>query len=398
MTSEQNPIDLTRLRIQREPAPPPSGEHPRRSRWWIALAAVVILGSGVLAVRPLLSSPPEVDISLVTLSFPTQSNAVLTASGYVVAQQKAAVSSKATGRLVFLGVEEGDKVQKGEVIARIEDDDVLAALEKAKADLEVARSDDFDAAQSLERQKQLYASKLTSKADLDAAQARYSRVHAGILSAQGSVREAEVAVENTRIRAPFDGTVLTKDADVGEVVAPLAASANSRAAVVTIANMKSLQVEADVSESNITRISVDQPCEVILDANPDKRYQGKVHKIVPTADRSKATILTKVVFLDMDNRVLPEMSAKVTFLAPGARTSEENAPVLSVASAALVNRGNVPAVFRLVDGKAVETTIQTGKQYGARIQVLSGLSQGDQIILSPPSNLTSGSTVKVRGQ
>src|SRR5207253_2098668 len=190
----------------------------------------------------------------------------------------------------------------------------------------------------LARERLLGDSGFSSQASLDAAEARYERVRAGIVSAEAAVEGAQVALENTVVRAPFDGTVLTKNADVGEVVAPLAASAFSKSAVVTIADLRSLQVEADVAESNLEATSPGQPCEVVLDAYPDVRYPAVVAKIVPTADRAKATVQVKVAFRSYDARVLPEMSAKVHFLPRPSRAAADTQALLVVPSAAVVER------------------------------------------------------------
>ncbi len=397
MTSDPEKIDLSRLRIQRDDRQIDRTTAPGVNwRLWGSVLAVVVLIAIVLGVSSQFAGTAEVELSTVTLTFPSQANAVLTASGYIVAQTKAAVASKGTGRLAYLGVEEGDHVVKDQIIARLEDADVVAALERARANLGVAKADEFDASQSFERAKRLFSSNLISKSELDPAQARFDRVHASILSAAAAVREAEVALEYTRIRAPFDGTVLTKNADVGEVVAPFGAAANSRGTVVSMADMRSLQVEADVSEANITRVSAGQPCDIVLDAYPAQRYHGHVHKIVPTADRSKATVLTKVAFDDKDDRVLPEMSAKVTFLAADAGTHEKDDAVLSVLTSTLVQRNGKTAVFRVADGKAVEIQIQTGKEFGNRTVIVQGLSQGDQVVLTPDPKLASGTVVKQR--
>jgi RND family efflux transporter MFP subunit len=344
-----------------------------------------------------LSPAIEVELTTATLTYPSQANAVLTASGYVVAQQKAAVASKGTGRLVYLGVQEGDAVKKGQIIGRLEDQDVVAALVKARADLEYARADLQDAQTSRDRQRALFGSGLASKADLDAAEARFLRVRASIASAEAAVTSAEVAVENTRIRAPFDGTVLTKDADVGEMVTPFGAAANSRGAVVTMADMSSLEVEADVSESNITRVTLDQPCEIVLDAYPDVRYAGFVDKIVPTADRAKATVLTKVRFKNRDARVLPEMSAKVNFLSKELdAATAQSSPTLTVPAGSVVTRDQKQVVLLVRDGAVVEKPVRTGRHIGDRIEIMEGLVQGDQIVLRPDPGLTTGSKVKIR--
>jgi RND family efflux transporter MFP subunit len=361
------------------------------------VAAVLV--AAYLILQGSFASAREVELATASLTYPSQANAVLTASGYVVAQQKAAVASKATGRLVYLGVEEGTHVRQGQIIARLEDQDVLAALDKAKADLRVARADSVAAERNLVRVKALFSSRLAAQADLDAAESNYLRVVAGIASARANVESASVNVEYTRIRAPFDGTVLTKDADVGEIVAPFAAAANSRAAVVSIANMASLQVEADVSESNITRVSVGQRCEIVLDAYPEKRYQGVVHMIVPTADRAKATVLTKVAFLDRDSRVLPDMSAKVTFLAKDADTTAAAAPpVLTVPPSCIVERNGKSVALLVRDGRITETPVRAGGAFGNALEIKEGLAQGDHVVLRPQPDLTTGTRVKIKEQ
>jgi len=394
--------DLSGLRIRRETedttAGNPTGTRKFR-RIFVFVGLLLILVVCYVLFRGMFTSATEVDVTTASLTYPSQESAVLTASGYVVAQRKAAVASKGTGRLEYLGVEEGDRVKKGEMIARLEDQDMLAALAQAKAGLEVSRADLLDAERSLARTKTLFSSNLAAQADLDAAQATYDRVRATIVSSEAGVRAAEVAVENTRIRAPFDGTVLTKDADVGEVVAPFASSINSRGAVVTMADMSSLQVEADVSESNFTRVRAGQPCEIVLDAYPNIHYPGRVHKIVPTADRAKATVMTKVVFDKLDSRVLPEMSAKVTFLSGDSAVANAGAPpLLTVMSSAIVERTGKPVVFVVRDGKVTETPVRTGRVIGNRTEILEGISQGDQLVLDPAPGIVTGTIVKPRSK
>ncbi len=364
----------------------------------ILTAAAVLLGSGAfLFLRGSMSSAADVDLVPAIRMSRSQANAVLTASGYVVAKQKASVASKGTGRLTYLGVEEGDQVRAGQIIARLEDQDVLAAFDRARADLAVARADSDDAGRTVERQRTLFASGLTSRAELDAAEARIRRVEATILSAVANVRAAEVAVENTRIRAPFDGTVLTKDADVGEVVAPFASSISSRGAVVTMAAMSSLEVEADVSESNIMRVRTGQPCTITLDAYPDKQYPGVVHKIVPTADRAKATVLTRVRFRERDSHVLPEMSAKVAFLPEDAAApAAESAPVLTVPASALIRRDGRDIVLVLRGEALAETPVRVGDRLGTRVEIREGLADQDQVADRPGPELRTGTRVRVK--
>jgi RND family efflux transporter MFP subunit len=365
-------------------------------KWIITIAVIAIIGSaGYIGYKSFFDTSIEVKLTPVVLKSPSESNAVLSASGYVVAQRKAAVASKGTGRLIYLGVVEGDKVYKDEIIARLENNDIKAQLDQAKANLKVSQADLQDAERNYNREKELLKSQATTQQEFDAAESNYHRVLANIEVAQAMVNGAEVAMENTLIRAPFNGTVLTKNADVGEIVAPFAASASSKAAVVTIADMTSLQVEADVSESNIERIEINQNCDIVLDAYPDKRYPGYVAKIVPTADRSKATVMVKIGFRKYDERVLPEMSAKVLFLMESAKqTNTEEKPVLVVPSSAIINKDNKSIVYLVKDDKAEESIITVGRQFGIYTEVVSGLNQGDRIIESLSDKIKDGVKVK----
>ena len=390
--------DLTSLRIDR--SAPSSGSSRkfralRKMFGWLVVIAIVV--GGFFLLKDYFNPGLEVQLVTASLTSPALANAVLTASGYVVARRKAAVASKGTGTLVYLGVEEGDRVKKGQVIARLEDADVAAALQRAKENLRVEEADLKDAKQSLERQRILVKGGFVAQAEFDAAEARYNRVVATIDAAKSAVKEAEVAVENTRIVAPFDGTVLKKNADVGEIVAPLAGAASSRAAVVTIADMSSLEVEADVSEANITRVSSDQSCEIRLDAYPEQSYRGAVSKIVPTADRAKATVLVKIRFANYDQRVLPEMSAKITFLAKSLGDNAATAKLLlTVPAAAVAERNGRQVVYQLKGDHAVEIPVTVGQRIGALIEIKNGLKEGDKIIGKIGETLRAGAKVAVK--
>jgi HlyD family secretion protein len=372
-----------------------SGKGKKWIIWITGIAAIIILL--FVFIGPLFSSSIEVQVTSASFKSPSESSAMLTGSGYVVAQRKAAVASKATGRLVYLGVVEGDKVKKGEIIAKIDNSDIEADLAEAKANLELNKASLDDAKKNYERQKALFKTGAVAQNTLDDAETNYNKILASIDVAKARVQQEQVALENTLIRAPFDGTVLTKNADVGEMVVPMGAGVNARAAVVTIADMSSLQVEADVSESNIEKVTVGQPCQVSLDAYPDIYYQGHVAKIIPTADRSKGTVTVKVAFNRYDNRVLPEMSAKIVFLQNKEKRDVSNEkPVLVIPSSALTTRNGKQVVFMVKDGKAVEVPIQTGSTYGEFIQINSGLNAGDQIIDNINKNITDGTKVAVK--
>ncbi len=397
---ETQNVELASLRIDRSS----QGFGPsRRSRWlrriilWTVIIAVLI--AGFLFLKDYLNPGIEVQLATASLTSPAQANAVLTASGYVVARRKAAVASKGTGTLMFLGVEEGDRVKKGQVVARLEDSDVAATLQRARENLRVAEADLKDAKQSLERERILLNEGVVAQAEFDAAEARYNRVVASIDAAKFAVKEAEVAVENTRIVAPFDGTVLKKNADVGEIVAPLAGAASSRAAVVTIADMSSLEVDADVSEANITRVSPNQNCEVRLDAYPERGYLAYVSKIVPTADRAKATVLVKIKFNDYDHRVLPDMSAKITFLsADFAQTAASTRPVLTVPTTAVATRNGRQVVYQVKEDRAVEVPVVVGRPIGNLIEIKQGLKEGQKVIGKIDERIQPDSKVSVKSQ
>ena len=389
--------DLSSLRIDRASHSP---QTPRKSKpikkilAWGTVVAVLVLGFVMLGAW--LSPAVEVQLATAALTSPSQADAVLTASGYVVARRKAAVASKGTGRLVFLGVEEGDKVKKGQVIARLEDSDVAAARDRARENLRLAEADLYDARKNLERMRILLKQEAIAPVEVDVADARYKRVIATIEAAKYGLREAEVAVDNTRIIAPFDGTVLKKNADIGEIVAPLAGAVSSKAAVVTIADMSSLEVDADVSEANITLVSAQQNCEITLDAYPQHRYPGYVSNIVPTADRAKATVMVKIKFKEYDQRVLPEMGAKITFLAAGSTVATTNVkPLLTVPAAAVAMRDGRQVVYQIADDRAVEVPVTTGRKVGNAVEITGGLKEGDKVIGKVDEQIKNGSKVTV---
>ena len=321
--------NLTKLLIDEQAKQQPK----RRSR--LRLVAVVL---GIVALAGLaasMSRSREIEVSTAppresagSLPIPVPQPNLLTASGYVVAQRSAAVSSKATGRIKQLFVKEGDTVKSGDVLAVLENDDLEQMVREATAQVAVAAAALQEkeatlnlAAKELTRISQLAAKRVVAAAELDSAEGAHQRAAASVAAAraqlqlsQAQAERARIDLEYTFIRTPFNGTVLTKNADVGEVVAPFGASADARAAVVLIADMDSLQIEADVSESSLAKIFVGQKCVIRLDSFPGKTYEGVVDSIIPTVDRAKATVLTKIRFLERDQRVIPQMSARVEFI------------------------------------------------------------------------------------
>lgn len=401
--------DLSVLRINRDAEHGQGNSSSKNKTMGLISLVVIVLVCIIYVFTKNTNSSPSLSTAEVTMVYPSQSDATLTASGYVVAQRQAAVASKGTGRLEFLGVEEGDEVKTGQIIAQLEHDDVDAALEQSRANLEMAKAtlkqheaDLNEAKLHHDRQKNLVEKGLISQSEYDIAEARFKSAEAAVAAAQAQIElsqavlvSAEVDVENTRIRAPFDGTVLTKNADIGEMVAPFAASSNSRGAVVTIADMNSLEVEADVSESNIQRVRLGQACEIILDAFPSQRYPGFVHKIVPTADRAKATVLTKIRFKERDEKVLPEMSAKVHFLSSSDDSDGSMKPLVAIPKNALTKRDDRQVVF-VVRGKSVtETPVAIGREFPGKIEIVSGLSVGERVVINPTDDLKTGATIKI---
>ena len=398
--------DISKLKIDKSARTFRPNRHKKLFYWVGAFFLIIILG--FLYINGVLTPAIPVEVVSVSQVYPSQAISQLNASGYVVAQRKAAVASKVTGRLVSLMVEEGSPVKEGQVIARLENEDAVAARDQAEANLRVAQAnlkgaqaDLEEATQTFHRDEQLIAKGVISKSQYDTSEARFLRAQASVAAAEAAVKAvtaalqaANVALEYTLIRAPFDAVVLTKNADIGDIITPLGAAANAKAAVVTIADLSSLQVEADVSETNLSLVKVGQPCEIQLDALPDSRFRGILHAIVPTADRAKATIMVKVRFLDKDPRVLPEMRAKVSFLSRALKADEEK-PKTAVIRSAIIDQGGRKTVFLIQENITVETPITTGEQFGEMVEVLGGVKAGDRVVANPPKRLKDGSRIKV---
>ena len=398
--------DLSGLKIDKTGgAFRPSLGKKRVVLWIAALLAVLI---AVLAAAGLLSPRVEVETATVSQVYPSMTFTLLNASGYVVAQRKASVAPKTTGTLEWLGVEEGSRVRAGEIIARLENRDVTASrdqaaanLVNARASLEQSQAELNDAALNYNRQKELVTQGIVAQADFEAADARHRKARGGVAGAKAAInaaraalRGAEAAIGYTCIRAPFDAVVLTKNADVGDIVTPIGAAATAKAAVVTIADMGSLQVEADVSEANLEKIKVGQPCEIQLDALPEARFSGALHMIVPTADRSKATVLVKVRFLDHDSRVLPEMSAKVAFLQRTVREDEKKT-LTAVNPSAVITRNGKSVLFLIKGERVAETPVTLGNRIGDMVEIVSGVKAGAKVAVKPLEKLKDGTKIKI---
>jgi RND family efflux transporter MFP subunit len=396
-----NTSSLNTLRIDRTN---PTG--PKRRQWlkWAAMA-LLVAGGLVFATRP---GKTEVQLTSVVTSYASQQYAQLTASGYVVAQRRAAVASKATGRLLWLGVREGSQVKQGEVLAKLDASDVQAAIAQAQAGVRQAEAavaqatvelvnadSEFKRAQGLQVQGFLSDQAVESAlARVQTAQAAINSAKAGVATAQAQLKVQQVNLDFTQIRAPFDGVVLVKNANVGDIITPFSSAAGSQGAVVTMADMSTLEVEADVSESNLAKAEVGSPVEITLDALPGVRFRGVVAGRVPTVDRAKATVMTKIRFEKLDGRILPEMSAKVTVLSQ-AVTEADQKPLLAVNPKAVVERAGKKQVLR-VKGDSVEAIdVTIGRSLGEVLEITGPVAAGERVVLNPSEKLHGGSLVTV---
>jgi HlyD family secretion protein len=395
--------DLSKLRIDRT-APV---RRSRRGRYIMlgVIGVLVLAGLAWAAMRPKVF---DVQTTAVTTTFPSQQFVLLNATGYVVAQRKAAIASKATGRLEWLGVAEGSIVKSGDVIARLDNRDVVAQAQSAEAGVRSARAsveqalvEEQNARTEYKRNADLVARNFISQSALDTSKARVDRAvaatasaRAQVSSAEANARNAQVSVDYTLIRAPFDGVILSKSANVGDLVTPFSSAADSKGAVVNMADMSTLEVEADVSESSLSKIKVGIPAEIMLDALPDARFRGRISRIVPTIDRAKATVMTKVKFDAIDPRILPEMSAKVSFLSQDV-TAEQQKPLTALSADAIVQRDGKSVVFVVKDAHVTAEAVTPGIKIGDLTAVTGNVKSGDRVVLKPDDKLVSGAAVKV---
>jgi RND family efflux transporter MFP subunit len=400
-TSSNNP-SLQQLKINRQ-STAAGKKSISYTRWLIVLVIALILV--VYLFKP---SAQEVQLSSVVTTYPSQQYAQLSASGYVVAQRRAAVASKATGRLIWLNVREGSKVKQGEIIAKLDSSDVQAAMAAVQANIRQAEAgvaqanvelvnaeSDLQRAQGLKNQGFLSAQAMEAATKrVNASKAAMTSAKATVAVAKSQLRVQQVNQDFTEIRAPFDGVVLNKNANVGDIITPFSSAAGSQGAVVTMADMTTLEVEADVSESNLAKAAIGQPVEITLDALPDTRFRGSIAGIVPTVDRAKATVMTKIRFEKLDPRILPEMSAKVTILSQAATDADQKA-VTALNPKTVVDRDGKKVVFR-VKGDTVEMLAVTlGRKIGDNQEITGSLQSGDKLVLSPDAKLVAGKKIVV---
>jgi HlyD family secretion protein len=411
--------DLAALRIEREP----EARSPRRWVKWVVLL-VILAGGGyagwtyATAERPL-----EVEVAQVTQRAAGAQASVLNASGYVTARRRATVSSKITGKVVEVNVDEGMAVREGQVLARLDDATARASLRVAEAQLQMAMRGVKENEVRLEEAKVTYgrlASLLKegivtqaevdgAKAQVDSIDARIAVLREQVLVSQTGVDLEKTNLDNTIIRAPFSGVAISKDAQPGEMVSPVSAGGGfTRTGICTIVDMKSLEIEVDVNESYIGRVQPGQEVTAMLDAYPDWQIPGQVITTVPTADRQKATVLVRIAFKALDPRILPDMGIKVTFLRardgsskggidPAGAEAPLARPVALVPKVAVKTDGDQSYVFVVTQETVERRAVKIGGTDGDRIEVLAGLSAGERVVLSPPPALAPGNKIAIKG-
>ena len=422
LTTNRPEPDLARLRIDREPKSDAPRRRRRRSPILPMAIGLLIVGGAVLLWRSdlLPFRRPEVSVALARASERGGGNLagapVLSATGYVVARVRAAVAPEVTGRLVQLRVDVGDHVERGAVIGQLADEDLVAREKQAVAEVaaadamlgeERARRDDL--VREAARQRELLARGLSSQSVHDAAQTAATVSEARIASAsarhetsRASLNVVRAQLEKMRIRAPFDGTVLEKNAELGEIVGPAfggSTASGGGVPVVTMADLKSVEVEVDVNETYIRRVEPGMKAQITLDAYPDQVYEGEIRQIVPTADRQRATVQVKVSFTHPDEHVLPEMGARVAFLAPAAPAGEaaaERTLQVWVPEQAIRRTQDQMTVYVLRGDRVAEVPVEIGPQLGSDVQILKGLGPGERVILGEAKGVVPGTRVRVR--
>ena len=402
---------------------------------------LIVIAGGVLVGYRMwgAATTPEVEVARATIDSSSAGVEILTATGYVVADRKAAVSPKISGRLEYLGVDTGSRVKPGQIIARLEHHDLDAQLEdargnlanleaagaqaeaelaQARANLAQAQANQRKSGLELGRRTKLVEDGVTSKADLDnataqarvdeqqvkaseaairAAQSKIDSMTAQARSSRARILWAEAQIEYSNIRSPFEGLVISKDAEVGETVAPgIFGGSNTRGSVVTIVDPNSLEVEADINESSIGKITPGLQAEITLDALGSLKLPGETRKVVPTADRQKATVKVKVKFKEIDPRILPDMSAKVTFLQKSGSAQNDQASRVTVPKAAVVQRDGKSVVLVLTNDRVVQQAVTVGGDLGDRVEIKQGLAGGESVIVRGGENLADGSRVRLK--
>jgi HlyD family secretion protein len=375
---------------------------------WIIAVAVLIIAIAALGLA-LREAPEEVETAVVRKYQTGQGLTVLNASGYVEPRQKATIAAKITGQVVAMFAEEGMKVEEGQVLARLDDREASARLDSSKADHEVAlartREQEVnikDAERDLSRTSNLFSQEVASQEDLDKAKAavdRYkaqlSRLREEVKAAKTRIKVARRNLENCTIRSPFAGIVVSKDAQVGEMVSPISAGGGyTRTGIATIVDMDSLEIEVDVNESYIANVKAGQKVIAALDAYQGWKIPASVRTLIPTADRQKATVKVRIAFDKLDPRILPDMGVKVAFMTEG--TTSQDKALSVIPKTAVREMDGKSIVFVLTKDFVERRAVKQGKTVGNTVEILSGLTDGEQVVVSGPHNLKDGQTVVLK--
>ncbi|WP_051884959.1 efflux RND transporter periplasmic adaptor subunit [Lysobacter antibioticus] len=402
---------LKELRIDRNRPPERSG--PGRGLFiGIAVLILVVLGIAAWAMFGRNGGPRVETATVTAIGGGNGAGAsVLDASGYVVARRMATVSAKITGKVREVMIEEGQRVEEGQIMATLDPIDANAQRELSAAQLGAAQSETArvqaqltEAEANARRLATLAGQQLVSKSQYDQAVATRDALRAQLLTAQRNVkvsgdglRIADIGVDNTIVRAPFSGVVTAKAAQPGEIVSPLSAGGGfTRTGIGTIVDMDSLEIEVDVGEAFIGRVQPKMPVEAVLNAYPDWKIPAEVIAIIPTADRGKATVKVRVAIKNRDPRIVPDMGVRVSFL-EAAKPAQAVArkPSAMVPAAAIVQRDGKDNVFVVADGKVAQTAVTLGRKLGEDQEVTQGLSGGETVVLAPPDSLADGGPVRV---
>ena len=398
---------LKELRIDRDPRP-----RRARGRWLVvAVVALLAVAAGAWLVWARVTPPTVRTVAARAATTAGCAGSVLDASGYVTARRQATVSAKITGKVTEVLIEEGQRVTEGAVLARLDDTEVKAQLTLARAQLAAARSQEGEiraqlaqAERDYARQQELHTRELVAAQALDAALAQRDMLRARLANnveqvrvAGESVSVAQVQLDNTVIRAPFSGVVIAKSAQPGEMISPISAGGGfTRTGIGTVVDMDSLEVQVDVNESFINRVTAEQPVEATLNAYPEWKIPGSVIAIIPTADRSKATVKVRVAIKPKDARIVPDMGVRVAFLTTQPATGRPAAPPAVLVPADAVRGEGASAVVFVHTGERVERRgVTLGQAIGAEREIASGLRPGERVVVAPAPNLKDGDAVRV---
>lgn len=409
MTFDQNALDS--LRIQRNAEPANAG--PGNVYKWL-IAAILLVAAAAGAYALLRDDPIEVETATaVAASSSGGGAAVLNASGYVVARRQATVSSKVTGKVAEVLIEEGMAVKEGQLLARLDDTTTRPVYALSQRQLEASRKNLeevlvrlAEAERNLRRTEQLRKDKLVSELQLDQAQseaaainARLEALRSEVQVAEGTVRVRAQELDDLLVRAPFEGVVVSKDAQPGEMVSPISAGGGfTRTGIATVVDMDSREIEVDVNEAFINRVKAGQKTEAVLDAYPDWVIPSHVINIVPTADRQKATVRVRIGFDTLEPRILPDMGVKVSFLEERKDQNKDqpvaSRPAVRIPAAAVIKDGDTSFVWRVQDGEIERVAVGTGGERDGQIEVSSGINAGDVVVAAPVEGLSEGVRVK----